>query len=125
MEKPEDDENDRSDDNASGAVKSPERRFWMPPDYLEDVEDGHLEGAITISPNAAISLTLLNDLRALHCSAHFTSNVKEKQESLPIFQLRESILFTVRSNQFVIVAGEPGSGKTTQLPMYILEVCSF
>ena len=116
VEKPEDE-----DGNAIGAVNSSERRFWTPPHYLEDVEDGHYSEG-TIASNAATSLLLLNDLKALHGSAHFISKVKEKRESLPIFQLRESILFTIKSNQFVIVAGEPGSGKTTQLPMYILEV---
>jgi ATP-dependent helicase HrpA len=43
-------------------------------------------------------------------------------ESLPISQKREDILAAVRDHQVVIVAGETGSGKTTQLPKICLEL---
>ncbi|OQR94373.1 DEAD/DEAH box RNA helicase [Achlya hypogyna] len=41
--------------------------------------------------------------------------------SLPIFQWKKSILDTVRNSRVVIVVGETGSGKTTQIPQYIFE----
>ncbi|KDO23136.1 hypothetical protein SPRG_09944 [Saprolegnia parasitica CBS 223.65] len=41
--------------------------------------------------------------------------------SLPIFAWKKSILDTVRSSRVVIVVGETGSGKTTQIPQYIFE----
>ncbi|HEE0340055.1 TPA: Flp pilus assembly complex ATPase component TadA, partial [Serratia marcescens] len=37
-------------------------------------------------------------------------------ESLPVSQKKQDILNAVRDHQVVIVAGETGSGKTTQLP---------
>ena len=120
VEKPEQDETKSSGKAGVSITKTSERHYWMPPDQLEDAEGSHNEEAI--APNAEISMALLNDLNALHRSNHFNSNVKDKRESLPIFQLRESMLHTIQNNQFVLVAGEPGSGKTTQLPMYILEV---
>ncbi len=40
---------------------------------------------------------------------------------LPVSQRREEILAAVRGHQVVIVAGETGSGKTTQLPKMCLE----
>ncbi|HEV7932976.1 MAG TPA: ATP-dependent RNA helicase HrpA [Actinomadura sp.] len=43
-------------------------------------------------------------------------------ESLPISQNRDDILAAVRDHQVVIVAGETGSGKTTQLPKICLEL---
>lgn len=43
---------------------------------------------------------------------------------LPIHQRREEILSTLRSNQVVVIAGETGSGKTTQIPKFLLE-CGF
>ncbi|MBN1980290.1 MAG: ATP-dependent RNA helicase HrpA [Chitinivibrionales bacterium] len=42
-------------------------------------------------------------------------------ESLPIFQKRSEIISTIVQNQVVIIAGETGSGKTTQLPLMCLE----
>ncbi|HVK25991.1 MAG TPA: ATP-dependent RNA helicase HrpA [Actinokineospora sp.] len=43
-------------------------------------------------------------------------------EELPISQRRADILEAIRDNQVVIVAGETGSGKTTQLPKICLEL---
>src|SRR6187551_1721115 len=40
---------------------------------------------------------------------------------LPVSQRREDILAALRAHQVVIVAGETGSGKTTQLPKMCLE----
>ena len=40
---------------------------------------------------------------------------------LPIFQYRAQIVQTVRNNQATILVGETGSGKTTQVPVYLLE----
>ena len=42
-------------------------------------------------------------------------------EDLPVSARREDILAVLRANQVVIVAGETGSGKTTQLPKMCLE----
>src|SRR6195952_357687 len=41
---------------------------------------------------------------------------------LPVSQLREEIARTIAANQVVIVAGETGSGKTTQLPKICLQL---
>ncbi|MGY6499220.1 MAG: ATP-dependent RNA helicase HrpA [Microcella sp.] len=41
---------------------------------------------------------------------------------LPVSQRRDDILEALRENQVVIVAGETGSGKTTQLPKMLLEL---
>lgn len=49
------------------------------------------------------------------------SNIdKEEQEPLPILAAREDILATLKAHQIVICIGETGSGKTTQLPIYLL-----
>jgi ATP-dependent helicase HrpA len=43
-------------------------------------------------------------------------------EALPITAQREALLKTLRENQVVVVAGETGSGKSTQLPKLCLEL---
>ncbi|MFI9721205.1 ATP-dependent RNA helicase HrpA [Streptomyces sp. NPDC052396] len=43
-------------------------------------------------------------------------------EQLPVSQKRDEILAAVRDHQVVIVAGETGSGKTTQIPKICLEL---
>ena len=49
--------------------------------------------------------------------------IKTFRENLPIFEEQQSILEAIRSNQVVLIKGETGSGKTTQVPQYILEDC--
>ncbi len=41
---------------------------------------------------------------------------------LPVSEHRDEIATAIRDNQVVIVAGETGSGKTTQLPKIWLEL---
>ncbi|KAF5212937.1 hypothetical protein E0198_000449 [Clavispora lusitaniae] len=47
--------------------------------------------------------------------------IEEVRKSLPVYQLRQSFLDTIEKNQVLIVVGETGSGKTTQLPQYLYE----
>ncbi|KAF7627114.1 hypothetical protein Mgra_00009624 [Meloidogyne graminicola] len=47
--------------------------------------------------------------------------VKEQREYLPVFAVRQKLLQILRENSVVIVVGETGSGKTTQLTQYLLE----
>ena len=41
---------------------------------------------------------------------------------LPIYAYREELLVAIRDHQIVIIDGETGSGKTTQIPQYLHEV---
>lgn len=43
-------------------------------------------------------------------------------EQLPVSQKKDEIAEAIKNNQVVIVAGETGSGKTTQLPKICLEL---
>ncbi|XP_025026968.1 probable ATP-dependent RNA helicase DHX40 [Python bivittatus] len=40
---------------------------------------------------------------------------------LPISKYRRKLVEAIRGNTFVVVTGETGSGKTTQLPKYLFE----
>ena len=50
-----------------------------------------------------------------------TKTMKQQREFLPVFDVREELLNVVRENQVVIIVGETGSGKTTQLTQYLSE----
>ncbi|KAB1223779.1 putative ATP-dependent RNA helicase DHX57 [Morella rubra] len=45
----------------------------------------------------------------------------EFRRSLPAFKEREALLKAISENQVIVVSGQTGCGKTTQLPQYILE----
>ncbi|KAI5289572.1 DEAH-box ATP-dependent RNA helicase prp22 [Ascosphaera aggregata] len=48
-------------------------------------------------------------------------SIKEQRESLPVYKFRNQLLEAVRDNQLLIVVGDTGSGKTTQLTHYLAE----
>ncbi|CAI4230298.1 unnamed protein product [Auanema sp. JU1783] len=47
--------------------------------------------------------------------------LKQQREYLPVFACRQKMMSIIRENNVVIVVGETGSGKTTQLAQYLLE----
>uniref|UniRef100_A0A671KU73 RNA helicase n=1 Tax=Sinocyclocheilus anshuiensis TaxID=1608454 RepID=A0A671KU73_9TELE len=48
------------------------------------------------------------------------SKLRKEQKSLPIFQYRDRIVELVRTHPVVVVAGDTGCGKSTQVPQYLL-----
>ncbi|CAE7066938.1 unnamed protein product [Rhizoctonia solani] len=56
-------------------------------------------------------------------SAPASSNlgIQAQRERLPIFKHREKILYAVEKYGVVIIVGQTGCGKTTQLPQYLYE----
>ncbi|CAK1367363.1 Pre-mRNA-splicing factor ATP-dependent RNA helicase-like protein cdc28 [Cercospora beticola] len=47
--------------------------------------------------------------------------MEEKRKTLPVYQYRQQFLDAVREYQILIIVGETGSGKTTQLPQFLYE----
>lgn len=47
--------------------------------------------------------------------------IKEQRESLPIYKLREQLVKAIDDNQVLVVVGDTGSGKTTQMCQYLAE----
>ncbi|KAL8723546.1 MAG: hypothetical protein Q9225_000181 [Loekoesia sp. 1 TL-2023] len=48
-------------------------------------------------------------------------SIKQQRESLPVYKFRKQLLEAVKENQLMIVVGDTGSGKTTQLTQYLAE----
>ncbi|KAK5202175.1 DEAH-box ATP-dependent RNA helicase prp22 [Cryomyces antarcticus] len=48
-------------------------------------------------------------------------SIKDQRESLPVYKFRKQFLEAVGENQLMIVVGDTGSGKTTQLTQYLAE----
>lgn len=68
---------------------------------------------MTAEERAAAEIEMLRERR---------ERVQRDRQSLPVFQYRNALLKTIRDNPVVILVGETGSGKTTQIPQYLNEV---
>lgn len=49
------------------------------------------------------------------------TTIQEQRKNLPIFHLRDELLQAIHDNQILVVIGETGSGKTTQMTQYLAE----
>lgn len=48
-------------------------------------------------------------------------SILEQRQSLPIYKLKDELIKAISNNQILIVVGETGSGKTTQMTQYLAE----
>ncbi|SCU84056.1 LAFA_0D07800g1_1 [Lachancea sp. 'fantastica'] len=47
--------------------------------------------------------------------------IQAQRESLPVFSMRDQLVKAIGENQFLVIVGETGSGKTTQITQYLDE----
>lgn len=50
---------------------------------------------------------------------HRSQSIENQRKRLPIFQNRDQVLYLLESYQFLILVGETGSGKSTQVPQVL------
>ncbi|CAB0030634.1 unnamed protein product [Trichogramma brassicae] len=49
------------------------------------------------------------------------TTIEETQKSLPIYPFKKDLIDAIRTHQILIIKGETGSGKTTQIPQYLYQ----
>ncbi|XP_066907511.1 pre-mRNA-splicing factor ATP-dependent RNA helicase DHX16 isoform X1 [Halyomorpha halys] len=47
--------------------------------------------------------------------------IEETQKSLPVYKFKEELVQAITDHQILIIEGETGSGKTTQIPQYLYQ----
>ncbi|XP_021117077.1 ATP-dependent RNA helicase DHX29 isoform X4 [Heterocephalus glaber] len=84
------------------------------------VSDEDFSGLSIESANAEDLEPVRNLFRKLQSTPKYQRLLKERQQ-LPVFKHRDSIVETLKRHRVVVVAGETGSGKSTQVPHFLLE----
>ena len=51
-------------------------------------------------------------------------SIQETRQSLPVWPFRHDLIDAIREHQILIIEGETGSGKTTQIPQFLHEAVS-
>jgi len=88
----------------------PKVKFWKPgtdtPGSHIEEERQHVVDSSAVSvvynPNASLS-------------------IERQRQSLPVFRYRNHILYLVEKFRTVVIVGETGCGKSTQIPQYLVE----
>lgn len=57
----------------------------------------------------------------LNAAEQKAASIEETRKTLPIYQFRDDLIQAMADHQTLIIVGETGSGKTTQIPQYLHE----
>ncbi|XP_036164410.1 ATP-dependent RNA helicase DHX29 isoform X1 [Myotis myotis] len=77
--------------------------------------------ALSLESEKAEDLEPVRNLfRKLQSTPKYQGLLKERQQ-LPVFKHRSAIVETLKRHRVVVVAGDTGSGKSTQVPHFLLE----
>ncbi|CAG0880793.1 unnamed protein product [Cyprideis torosa] len=101
----------------SGTVSwSPPQPNWNP--WVAcNIDEGPLASASLdqISEDQMVSFKSLQQMDQRY------QEMRHKRESLPVFSKRQDILTAIYDSPVVIIRGNTGCGKTTQIPQYVLD----
>ncbi|KAL5321987.1 hypothetical protein ACEPPN_009953 [Leptodophora sp. 'Broadleaf-Isolate-01'] len=108
---------------AKAQIQSRERNDDNEYDYVLDAEQGikWIQDAALPGEGKGLSKEerfLSEQLKAAETKA---LSMEETRKSLPIYAYRDQFLAALEEHQILVIVGETGSGKTTQLPQYLHE----
>ncbi|GJN14319.1 hypothetical protein PR202_gb01129 [Eleusine coracana subsp. coracana] len=78
-------------------------------DAVEFVKSSTMEGTDDLADETDAKATLQREL------------LEDERKTLPVYKFKDELLAAVAAHQVLVVVGETGSGKTTQIPQYLHE----
>lgn len=51
-------------------------------------------------------------------------NIEKSRRNLPIYEFKEKVIETIERNRVTLIHGSTGSGKTTQIPQYLMDLAA-
>lgn len=105
-------------------VNSSQRNGARPDDPMASMDPDSRNGAVNRDlPNLAAQASWKREMAKQNQSLGKRTNltIREQRESLPVYKFRDKFIEAIKANQLLVVVGETGSGKTTQLTQYLAE----
>lgn len=103
----------------------PVPQYWTPPSHNLDRYLQSHPATLSGEPADPESARLSNEAARAELGAALAqpthAHMQQQRRGLPIYHKRADLLAQIAHHQVVVVSGETGSGKTTQLPQYLLE----
>lgn len=97
-----------------------EQQFGDKEKYDILMEDTEFLDMIMREPNLEQSLIDKKTL-AQETKRRERQKIEETRKALPVYQFRQELLEAIKENRVIIIQGETGCGKTTQIPQYLHE----
>jgi len=88
---------------------------------VDDKEDKDLDDRTDFRENQKFADHMKVDQEGGKTDFSKKKTLKQQREFLPVYAVRQQLLQLIRDNSVIIVVGETGSGKTTQLTQYLHE----
>ncbi|ETO26170.1 DEAD/DEAH box helicase [Reticulomyxa filosa] len=92
-------------------------------DAASSVNDQDDDDSFDYRKSSQFAESLKNQDAKKNAASEFSKQktISEQRKYLPIFQVRNQLMQVIADNQIVVLVGETGSGKTTQLAQYLHE----
>ncbi|XP_013390107.2 ATP-dependent RNA helicase DHX36-like isoform X2 [Lingula anatina] len=120
-----DDADDDEVTNLTEVFKHHEETNEFVLEYLQhkkrgDIFSGSVHGALAYERNAAMDSQYRNELAKKEQSTRYIEMQKFRSQ-LPSYGMRKEIVDVIEKNQVVVISGETGCGKTTQVSQFLLD----
>uniref|UniRef100_A0A0K0DLI1 RNA helicase n=1 Tax=Angiostrongylus cantonensis TaxID=6313 RepID=A0A0K0DLI1_ANGCA len=94
-------------------------KFMRPDDAPDKVRSGPLIFEDRLSEPSGS--TDPQDMLTVYNNPYASLNIKQQRARLPIYKNRDHILYLCEKYRTIVIVGETGCGKSTQIPQYLLE----
>ena len=116
---------ERQDEESSKKTVGGDTKSWQDPVNSSAGQSSHMDSSAAGPSNKANDMPEWKKHIIGGSKGSFgkrtNMSILEQRQSLPVFKLKDQLIKAINDNQVLIVVGETGSGKTTQLTQYICE----
>ena len=108
----------------AGIVKTVHEQKQQWPWLYTDGEKDDAAQSVKVAENDAVKDTVSRKLLQRHQSIQKTSQYRkmiDQRSRLPAYEMRAEIIGIIQDAQVVVISGETGCGKTTQVPQIVLD----